>query len=147
LLRDGNALYVGGEFPSFVYSGIPQQIPGIVKWNISPQRWELLSRSNYNDENGSPTSIAKFGDSIYISTFQILQQYVTQAGQWYWRTAASTDSFSFDEVSRVLGVSEGQLLLGGEFTAWTVNGNRPQAVPSTGLVGFVGDEIFAAGFE
>jgi len=147
LLRDGDVLHVGGKFPSFVYGGIPQQIPGVVKWKISPQRWELLSGSGYRDDHGAPTSIARMGDSIYVATSSYLQQYVTQAGRSYWNTAASTQSQSNFEVGRVLDVSEGELFLGGDFSMWAVNGNPIRIAPSTGIVAFVGDGIFAAGFE
>ena len=145
LLRDGDALYVGGYFPSFAYDGALQQIPGTVKWNITPQRWELLASRGFNTFSGWPTGIAKIGTTLYVATYDLLQQYVALPGNPYWRTAVNTQLLGAD--SPVLGVRRGELFLGGDFIACTVKGNPIQRVASAGIVAFVGDGIFASGFD
>lgn len=150
LLREGDALYVGGQFPSFAYDGSIQQIPGIVKWNISSQRWELLSGLGYDRINGGAAKgIAKMGESIFVANNAIVQQYVARTTGSSWRLAASGNPSAHGVANSALVGNGGELFLGGDFSGSWMSALQGQGtfVPSTGIIGFVGDEIFAAGFE
>ena len=91
--------------------------------------------------------IAKMGESILVANDSIVQQYVARATPPFWHFVASSVPSLLGSSNRSFVAKGGELLLGGAFAGCSMGSFQGPIVPSTGIIGFVGDEIFAAGFE
>lgn len=157
-ISDGD-LYVGGRFTQ-ANVGVGIAASRVARWNGTS--WSALGASGGNGVDGPVAALAVSGDDLYVGGnftrvnvgASIDANYVARWSGGAWSTLGSDGGNGVGAVVRALTMSEGDLIVGGDFTIVNLgapvtanriarwNGSNWSALGSNGGNG-VNDQVFA----